>query len=403
MANRYEGYNGFLQVDGESIEIEHEGLSAQVAGLTGDSLRMPLSSISGVSFKPATRLSNGHITLGFDGQPAADLGMKAASDKSTVLFRHKDQETFSAVHQWLLQVIQHNVAAGVPWTYATQGGAVPEPELPGPVPAVSASVAPTSAGTRKLGRRDKAALRESFQELAIAAAHGDSTALAALPAALEESRAHWRRGKLDDALWATLVEAIDHVGQDDLLTEQEESHIADVVDVLGLPFEELSSRAPMAFERLVVCRINDGRPPTLDDPPIVTKRGEIAYGAFSVALMKEVVKRELRGGTAGVSIPIGGGVRFRTGAVRGRSVVVGTELVEADQGVLVVTSLRSMFTGTKKTLEFRHDKLVGMQQYNDGLRLNVSNRQTASLFKFDKGESPTLASALISHAVANLG
>jgi hypothetical protein len=251
----------------------------------------------------------------------------------------------------------------------------------------------------RVGRREKAALRASFEALALSAARGDPAALAQLPRAVEDTRAYWREGKLDDALWSTLVAAIDYVAQDDVLTVDEESYLAEVAQALGLPLDQLSNKAPTAFETLVICRINDGRPPTLDHAPILTKAGEVAYGWFSVALMKEVVKREFRGGTAGVSIPIGGGMRFRTGAVRGRSVVVGSDLVAQDQGPLVITSTRTVFTGAKKTLEFRHDKLVGIQQYTDGLRLNVSNRQTASLFKFGKGQSPTLASALISHAI----
>ena len=405
MVSRYVGENGYVEVDGAAIELRHEGLRAKIAGLTNETLRKPLSAVSGVHLKPATRLLDGHLTLGFDGQPAAELGMAAPSDKNTIMFRHKDLDTFTALHQWLLQVVQLNVASGVPWQSPTPSVEVPRPQAPGPVAGPAVSIVSTVAAmpeSAKLGRREKAALRESFKDLALAAAHGDPAAVAALPAALEETRAHWRRGKLDDELWATLVEAVEYVSQDDVLTEEEESHLVDVVDILGLPFDELSTRAPMAFESLVVCRINDGRPPTLDDPPIITKSSEVAYGAFSVALMKEVVKRELRGGSAGVSIPIGGGVRFRTGGVRGRSVVVGSELVAADEGVLVVTSLRTVFAGSKKTLEFRHDKLVGMQQFTDGLQLNVSNRQTASLFTFDKGQSPTIASALISHAVSAL-
>jgi hypothetical protein len=50
--------------------------------------------------------------------------------------------------------------------------------------------------------------------------------------------------------------------------------------------------------------------------------------------------------------------------------------------------------GTKKTLEFRRDRLVGLGQYADGLRLSVSNRQTASLSRFAQGSSPTIAAAL---------
>jgi hypothetical protein len=62
-----------------------------------------------------------------------------------------------------------------------------------------------------------------------------------------------------------------------------------------------------------------------------------------------------------------------------------------------VTSQRVLFTGRAKTLEFRNDKMVGLEQFKDGLRLSVSNRQTASLFKL---QSPSIAAALISASVA---
>jgi len=61
-----------------------------------------------------------------------------------------------------------------------------------------------------------------------------------------------------------------------------------------------------------------------------------------------------------------------------------------------VTSSRTVFVGQKKTLEFRKDKLVGLEQFTDGIRLNVSNRQTASLFTMPAGQSPSIAAALIS-------
>ena len=110
--------------------------------------------------------------------------------------------------------------------------------------------------------------------------------------------------------------------------------------------------------------------------------------------MKEVAIRQYQAGTSSVSVPLGGGIRYRVGGVRGRSVVIGSELVATDTGVLaLVTSQRTVFTGQAKTLEFRNDKLVGMEQYTDGLRLNVSNRQTASLFKLPTG--PSIAAALI--------
>jgi len=127
------------------------------------------------------------------------------------------------------------------------------------------------------------------------------------------------------------------------------------------------------------------------------RQGEIAHGTFGVALMKEATVREWRGRSSGVSVPIGFGMRYRVGRTRGRSVVVGTELVAADSGLFVVTSTRSLFAGSKKTLEFRHDRLVGLQQFTDGVQINVSNRQAASLLKFAKGSSSSIAVALMSH------
>lgn len=104
---------------------------------------------------------------------------------------------------------------------------------------------------------------------------------------------------------------------------------------------------------------------------MLLKQGEVAHGGFPAYLMRERAVREFRGGSHGVSVPLGGGVRYRVGAMRGRSVVVGTEVVAQDSGVLHVTNHRSLFTGRNKTLEFRHDRLVGVELFTDGLQLNV--------------------------------
>jgi hypothetical protein len=70
-------------------------------------------------------------------------------------------------------------------------------------------------------------------------------------------------------------------------------------------------------------------------------------------------------------------------------------VVEEDRGQLTITSVRSVFVGARKTLSFRHDKL-GVQQFLDGLRLSVSNRQTASLLTMPRTTSPSIAAARIS-------
>ena len=251
-------------------------------------------------------------------------------------------------------------------------------------------------GRMREDHQQKTADRTTFENLARAAAHGDEAALAALPRAVEEARALWRSGKFDSIRVGVLVAAIRDVMADDTLTADEEDRIVRTAAALGTEVQSLQTTAPDALEEIVIGKINAGRPPVLSSPPVMLNAGEIAYAAFAVDLMKEVVQREFRGGSQGVSIPLGGGFRYRVGSMRGHSVVVGTQLVPQDSGMLTVTSKRALFTGQKKTLEFRRDRLVGMEQYTDGIRLNVSNRQTASLFKLHPGQSSNVLAALLS-------
>jgi Protein of unknown function (DUF2510) len=248
-------------------------------------------------------------------------------------------------------------------------------------------------------RRAKAAGRDEFESTALAAAHGDAAAMQALPEAVAEARNLYRGSQFEKRRWETMAVAVRSVIDDDILSVEEEEHLVELGNILGTDAQAMEQRDRALFEELVIARINAGRLPRLPNPGIMLKRGEEAYGAFDASLMKEVAIRQYQAGTSSVSVPLGGGIRYRVGGVRGRSVVIGSELVAADTGVLVVTSQRSVFTGQAKTLEFRNDKLVGMEQYTDGLRLNVSNRQAASLFKFPTG--PSIAAALISASVAH--
>lgn len=410
---RYVGYNGVATVEGEILALFHGGSAANVGGLDTDvPQQFPLERISDVAFADATPAVNGHLTLGVNGAAAQALDpASAGSDPQTIQFDWQQREVFQALYGWLVSVVRYNREHGIQPAVPVVGEpaaatgtptldyrSAPPPTGPPIVPA-----APVLPPVKELSpRQQRAQRRTSFEALANAAAGGDPDALAGLPEALAAARADWRPSKLRSALWQVVTEAVRRANSDDVLTLEEEKHLFALSGALGLDLGDVASNAPELFEELMVCRINDGRPPTLTDPPMLTKRGETAYGAFNAALMKEAVRREFRGGSSGVSIPVGFGVRYRTGRFRGHSVVVGTDLVAEDTGVLVVTNLRSVFAGSKKTLEFRHDRLVGMQQYRDGLRLNVSNRQTASLLKFSRGNSPTICAALITHAVAEI-
>jgi hypothetical protein len=136
--------------------------------------------------------------------------------------------------------------------------------------------------------------------------------------------------------------ALRDVLTDDVLTEQEEAHLDKLVSALGVDFGDLRHRNFALFEQVMVARINDGRPLYAESTPLMTRPGENAYATFAVALMKEVVDRQMRGGARGVSVHIAKGVTYRVGQVRAHSVVVGTHLEAQDSGQLVVTDRRAV-------------------------------------------------------------
>lgn len=91
------------------------------------------------------------------------------------------------------------------------------------------------------------------------------------------------------------------------------------------------------------------------------------------------------GGSSGVSIPVGGGVRFKVGAQRG-TIIPGTEMqMDKDQGVVMLTNERLVFTGPVKSQEWKFDKLLMLSTSEDesDYYISVSNRKTNSGVRFD--------------------
>jgi hypothetical protein len=87
----------------------------------------------------------------------------------------------------------------------------------------------------------------------------------------------------------------------------------------------------------------------------------------------------------GERIPIGGGIRFRVGAMQGQ-VIPGEELqMDKDEGVVMLTTDRLIFTGPIKTQQWDFDKLLMASTTPDqsDYFLSVSNRQKTSGIRFD--------------------
>lgn len=182
---------------------------------------------------------------------------------------------------------------------------------------------------------------------------------------------------------------------DDRLTEQEEEAFMEAADALGIDDTMLGTAYPELLARLAVAQVNDGRLGRVEEPVrIIPKRGEIVHLQTEAALLKEVSVRQWQGGYGGLSFRVAKGVSFRTGQVRGKSVVVGSEMKTEDTGVLSVTSSRVAFLDDRKTVEIPYTKLVGLDVFSDGVTIQSSSRQNAVLLQLRPGYGEVVAATV---------
>jgi hypothetical protein len=248
---------------------------------------------------------------------------------------------------------------------------------------------------RKEQKKQIETARSIYSEFASAAATSDPANVRVLAATFRDNPG---RDALPDKerrqLTATAFRAYaENVLADDHVSDEEEEAFGEVAGALDVSQTELATTFSDVLNRLVIAKANDGRLGAIDEPHIMTKKGEVVHLETSAALMKEVAMREWQGGMSGVSFRIAKGVSYRTGAIRGKSVVVGTELQVADSGLLAVTSQRIAYMGNK-TIEMRYDKLMNLDVFSDGVRVHVSNRQNAPLFKVDPGVGEVIAATV---------
>ena len=118
---------------------------------------------------------------------------------------------------------------------------------------------------------------------------------------------------------------------------------------------------------------------------LMQKPGEIALWTGR-AVFHETGRTATRyvGGSSGVSIPLGGGVRFRVGAMQGTAVPGEAFQMDKDQGVVMLTTERLVFAGPIQTQEWNFDKLLMLSTTPDesDYFISVSNRKTTSGVRF---------------------
>jgi len=92
------------------------------------------------------------------------------------------------------------------------------------------------------------------------------------------------------------------------------------------------------------------------------------------------------------------GVYIRTGGVRGH-VETQKGLVPISHGDLVLTNMRVIFHGDKKSMDARWDRVLDVEFLADGVRFSVSNRSKPTLIAFSHPKNTEIVRIVVSRII----
>lgn len=168
---------------------------------------------------------------------------------------------------------------------------------------------------------------------------------------------------------------VDHFLNDGALDKEEELSLLAFVDSFQLPQDTLDRKG--AFARMaeagVIRDVLQGKIPDrikIDTPlPFNFQKSEKLIWVFKdVVYLEDRNKTEYKGRSQGISVRVMKGVYYRFGGNKGEA-VTRTERLHVDTGLLAITTKHIYFSGPKKSMRIRHDKVVSLTPYSDGIAI----------------------------------
>lgn len=243
-------------------------------------------------------------------------------------------------------------------------------------------------------------VREYRAALRAALADGDLSEaeqldLAALAGRLQIDESTRRR------LYASALAAVfSSMAADRRIDDGERAALIKLQDQLGV---DLPAATIQDYRRYrLLAEIDQGCLPVIEVEGVVQQAGEEFHWSERGSLIEEkVVSRKYQGGSQGVSIPLGGGVRWRVGAARGR-MVSEVGMVPVAEGRFIVSSKRLLFVGDKRSFAVPFPKLVSINLSQDGIVLGMATGKPRMVM-FASSDNVDVVGGVISAAVGRGG
>jgi hypothetical protein len=188
--------------------------------------------------------------------------------------------------------------------------------------------------------------------------------------------------RLREAIIQGWERAVEHFLEDGKLDRAEEHQLAEYKNRFAFSQSEADRNG--AYSRMVkgatLRDLLDGRLPERvvveGHLPFNFRKTEKLIWLFpDTEYLEDRKRREFVGATHGASIRIARGFYYRVGAFRGRPIEK-TETVRLARGILCVTNQHLYYSGGAKNFRIRHDKIVSIQPFEDGVTIQ-RDTQTA--------------------------
>lgn len=200
---------------------------------------------------------------------------------------------------------------------------------------------------------------------------GPEAALSAMREVPSVKDAHDPEEALRKAVHHAVPVLVDKALEDNMLTKEEERAITGLFTCAGIPIASMDSAARERLLKAAVVRdlLNANIHPrfSASDLPFNLQKTEIPVWLWrGVHVLRDKTVSEWQGRSQGVSIRVARGVYWRLGANRGQK--VSYEVKESmGRGPLAVTNRHLYFQGDGAALRIRHDKIISMNLYDDGV------------------------------------
>jgi len=131
--------------------------------------------------------------------------------------------------------------------------------------------------------------------------------------------------------------------------------------------------------RFTIQSLDHGDAPTTACTSLVLLKGEVCHWEEQAGLLVQRTKRQYVGGSGGVSIPLGHGVRIRLGAFKAVPIDK-TIYDDRGSGILHVTNQRICLTGQQESVAIPYKKVINFSGFENGFEVHTSSAKKPGIF-----------------------